>query len=201
MKKKKLVKKYNELVTRYNARAEEIAVILEQQSSMRFELERAKSEKEEVTSAFLSIKEEYNKVKHERDVYRNNYGELVSIAVSANDASVGAISIKSIDFSDDVTTITWSDGETTSVKRHKDDKHDDHTAVAYAIAKRVLKNTSIGHIVDFYKEDHSKDAKYLKIYRNLGSKNPIVRVKAQKAWDKIPKGKRQSIKGIAKSTK
>lgn len=206
MKKKKLLKKYNQLAMRYNKRVEEIESLLRVQNEMETALSATRFDKEDITCAFLSMKEQYEnllrqtkEIKHERDVYRQNYGELVSIAVNANEGTNDAISIKSIDFSDDVTTITWSDGATTSVKRMKGEKHDTHTAVAYAIAKRVLGTTSIADVVEYYQEDHSKDAKYLRIYNYLNSNNPIKRVKAQKAWEKIPEAKRQSIKSMAKS--
>lgn len=204
MKKKKIVKKYNELANKYNELLEEIETMLEIKDNTDLLLEQEREEKEALANAFAATKEQYSdlirqvkEIKHERDVYRKNYGELVSIAVTASEND-GAISIKGIEFGEDVTTITWSDNEKTSVRRQKGEKHDVHTAVAYAIAKRVLGTTSIGDVVEYYQEDHSKDEKYLKTYRSLKSKNPMYRIKAQKYWEKIPKGKRQQIKAMAR---
>lgn len=207
MKKKKLIKRYNELVERYNYLLEEVAELSTENEELNIRLSHEREDKENAISAFVITKAQYDKlikqakeIKHERDVYRKNYGELydVAIAIGRNESSDGAISIKSIDFSDDVTTITWSDGEKTSVKRMKGEKHDTHTAIAYAIAKRVLGTTSIADVVKFYQEDHSKDAKYIRTYKYLSSSNPIKRAKAQKTWEKIPESKRQSIKAMAK---
>lgn len=205
MKKKKLIKKYNNLVDKYDCLANEMNEILQYQESLELSLAQLKIEKEKANYSFAKVKEQFDnlyertrKITDERDMYRKNYGELVSIAINANESSNSAISIKSIDFSDDVTTITWSDEATTSVKRMKGEKHDTHTAVAYAIAKRVLGTTSISDVVEYYQGDHSKDAKYLRIYSYLNSSNPVKRAKAQKTWEKLPESKRQSIKAIAK---
>lgn len=206
MKKKKLMKKYNKLAIKYNELLNEVETLLDIQGEMETSIAQEQAEKENIAEAYVAMKTQYSdllrqakEIKHERDVYRKNYGELVSIAVTANESDDGTISIKNIDFSDDVTTITWSDGIETSVKRMKGEKNDTHTAIAYAIAKRVLGTTSIADVVEYYQGDHSKDAKYLRIYRALNSKSPMQRVKAQKAWEKLPESKRQSIKAIAKN--
>lgn len=205
MKKEKLIKRYNGLVEGYNYLLEESARLKMENETLKIKLVHETEDKENAISAFVVTKAQYDKllnqakeIKHERDVYRKNYGELVAIATNPNSLSDGAISIKNIDFSEDVTTITWSDGEKTSVKRMKGEKHDTHTAIAYAISKRVLGTTSIEDVVKFYQEDHSKDAKYIRTYKYLSSSNPIKRAKAQKTWEKIPESKRQSIKAMAK---
>lgn len=108
-----------------------------------------------------------------------------------------AIEIDAIDFSEDVTTIHWNDGIDTSVKRAKGEKNDANTAVAYAIVKRILGGRSLASVVRYYQEDHSKDERYVRIYQNLNSESPIKRMKAQKAWSKIPESKRQAAKARA----
>lgn len=205
MKKKKLMRKYNELAVKYNELLNEVETLLDAQAEMETSISQEQAAKEYIADAYVAVKTQYSdllrqtkEIKQERDVYRINYGELVSIAATAIESGDGTISIKDIDFSDDVTTITWSDGIKTSVKRMKGEKNDTHTAIAYAIAKRALGTTSISNVVEYYQGDHSKDAKYLRIYRNLNSNSPIQRVKAQKIWEKLPESKRQSIKAMAK---
>lgn len=109
-----------------------------------------------------------------------------------------ALAIKSIEWLDDATVIHWTDGTFTKVTRQKGEKADRQTAVAYAIAKKVLGNHSISDVIEFYSEDHTKDEKYAKIYLALNSKSKYNRVKALRAWEKIPEAKRQSIKAMVK---
>jgi hypothetical protein len=94
------------------------------------------------------------------------------------------------------TTVTWSDGTTTTVSRQKGEKYDKQAAVSYAIAKKLLKNTSVADVVEYYSEDHSKDEKYARIYKALNSKSSHNRIRAQKAWEKISEAKRRSIKAM-----
>ena len=112
-----------------------------------------------------------------------------------------SLSIEKVNWENDKTTVTWSDGTSTMVTRQKGEKYDRQSAIAYAIAKKVLGNTSVANVVENFSEDNSKDEKYVKIYKALNSKTSRNRIKAQKEWEKIPQSKRQSIKARVANAK
>lgn len=155
---------------------------------------------QEIIDAYESLEEKYNtlELKCVHLVSENEALKNYTKTTNHNDN----IAIENVDWDGDTTTVTWSDGTTTTVKRQKGEKYDRQSAISYAITKKVLGNTSIAEVVESYDESHKNDAKYARIYRALRSKSARNRIRAQKAWEKVPENKKASIKArIANESK
>lgn len=147
---------------------------------------------------YQSLDERYRHI--ESGYIHTSFENLVLKRKTAeNENNQKFVQITNIDWDNDVTTLHFSDGVSVSVTRQKGEKYDRQSAVAYAIAKRVLGDVSVADVVEKFDESHDLDEKYMKIYKALKSKSSRNRIKAQKEWEKIPEKKRASIKAkIAK---
>lgn len=123
----------------------------------------------------------------------------LATATSASETK-NYIAIKNVTYEskNDVTVVNWSDGTKTIVKRHKGDKADKQTAIAFAIAKRMLANSgislsSIAKAFDTTPED-KKFEKLVGVYNRMSSKNRGARIQAQKEWEKLDDKVRKSVK-------
>lgn len=123
----------------------------------------------------------------------------LAIATSASETK-NYIAIKNVTYEpkNDVTVVDWSDGTKTIVKRHKGDKADKQTAIAFAIAKRMLANSgislsSIAKAFDTTPEDKEFE-KLVGVYNRMSSKNRGARIQAQKEWEKLDDKVRKSVK-------
>lgn len=67
------------------------------------------------------------------------------LTLNPNNASIVPISAKT---SDTKTTVTFSDGSTTSVKKSAGDPYDLETAIAYCISKKLTTNSHIKHLAE-----------------------------------------------------
>lgn len=173
----------------------------------------------EYMSDVEELAEECNELKEENAALRESYeSKLKAAALIANEniqiqkelAKVAAasetrnriarIAIENIAYEskNDATVVDWSDGTKTVVKRHKGDKSDKQTAIAFAITKKVLERSgislsAIAKAFDTTTED-KEFAKLVGIYNRMSSKNRGARIQAQKEWEKLDDKVRKSVK-------
>lgn len=170
----------------------------------------------EYISDLEALTEECNELKEENDALRESCESKLKAAVlivneniqlkkelaKVADASEtrNHLSIENITYEskNDATVVDWSDGTKTVVKRHKGDKSDKQTAIAFAITKKVLEHsgTSLSAIAKAFDTtpDDKEFEKLVGVYNRMFSKNRGARIQAQKEWEKLDDKVRKSVK-------
>lgn len=103
--------------------------------------------------------------------------------------------IRRIDMDEDVTTIIWSDGKTTSAKLAPGDVYDARTGIAMCLAKRFTEGRNISLFYDILNMN-KEEKKMISYYHELRSGIPHVCAKAIEKWESYSEQEKERIMNL-----